>query len=127
MQFLSANVRRLLTTSSIAFLLFLVPQARSQDKDKEDWDAYKLRFEALWFYANPTGTLESKGHNGILDLEKDVNFQSYNTFTGKVDWKFTRKNHLYFIATPFNRTKTVTLNRTVVFGGQTFNTNAVAT
>jgi hypothetical protein len=110
------------------FLLAAAPQARAsdKDKDKEDWDAYKLRFDLGWFYSEPSGSFTSKGNTGLLDLSKDIGFNSYSTFAGKVDWKFTRKNHLYFIGTDFDQSKTVTLNRTVVFQGQTFALGTVA-
>jgi hypothetical protein len=117
---------RLIAGLALAALIIGVPQVRAQD-DKEDYDAYTLRFETYWFYAKPSGTITSAGNNGTLDLQRDVQFDYYNTFAGKVDWKFTRKNHLYFIAIPFNQTKTVTLDRTVIFRGQTFNVNSVAT
>jgi hypothetical protein len=108
-------------------LVTAVPQAHAGDQDKEDWDAYKLRFDLFWFYSQPSGSFTSKGNLGFFDLQKDVNFNSYSTFTGLVDWKFTRKNHLYFIATRFDQTKTVTLNRTVVFQSQTFPINSSVT
>jgi hypothetical protein len=108
-------------------LVTAVPQAHAGDQDKEDWDAYKLRFDLFWFYSKPSGSFTSKGNIGSFDLQKDINFNSYSTFTGEVDWKFTRKNHLYFIATDFDQSKTVTLNRTVVFQGQTFAINSSVT
>jgi hypothetical protein len=101
--------------------------AGDKDKDKEDWDAYKLRLDLFWFYSQPSGTFSSAGNAGSFDLRKDIGFNSYSTFTGKVDWKFTRKNHLYFIGTDFDQSKTVTLNRTIVFQGQTFNVGAATT
>lgn len=109
-------------------LVAAVPQARAgdKDKDKEDWDAYKLRFDLFWFYSQPSGSFTSAGGIGSFDLQKDVSFNSYSTFSGKVDWKFTRKNHLYFIATNFDQSKQFTLNRTIVFQGQTYNTGLVA-
>jgi hypothetical protein len=109
-------------------VLFAAPAyAGDKDKDKEDWDAYKLRFDLFWFYAEPTGSFTSKGNTGFVDLQKDVGFNSYSTFTGKIDWKFTRKNHLYFDAANLDQSKTVTFNRTVVFQGQTFPVGTVLT
>jgi hypothetical protein len=49
-----------------------------------------------------------------------LGFNSYPTFVGKFDWKFTRKNHLYFVATPFNSSRQIVLDRTIDFQGQTF-------
>jgi hypothetical protein len=94
------------------------PQLRAADN--EDWDAYKIRVEGFWFYAQPTGTFSGTRGNGSFDLHSDVNFQSYSTFSGKLDWKFTRKNHLYFGVTPFDNTKQFVTTRTITFQGQTF-------
>lgn len=103
------------------------PRAHAGSKEHEDWDSYKLRFDLFWFYSQPSGSFTSKGNTGFFDLQKDVSFNSYSTFYGKVDWKFTRKNHLYFIGTDFDQSKTFRLNRTIVFQGQTFTVNSIAT
>lgn len=95
--------------------------------DREGFDAYKLRIDGFWFYARPTGSFQASGQAGVLDFQKDFGLSSYSTFSGRVDWKFTRKNHLYFIASPFDRTRQIVLNRTVVFRGQTFNIGSAAT
>jgi hypothetical protein len=113
--------------SALTLLVLFAAPAYASDKDKEDWDAYKLRIDMFWFYSQPSGTFTSKGNTGFFDLQKDIGFNSYSTFTGKADWKFTRKNHLYFIATDFDQSKTVTFNRTVVFQGQTFAVGTVTT
>ncbi len=113
-------------------LFFLVTpplaHAGDQDKDKEDLDSYKLRIDAYWFYSRPSGSFTSSGSNGLgsFDLQRDIGFNSYSTFSGKIDWKFTHKNHLYFVATNFSQSKNFTLNRTIVFQGQTFNLGASA-
>jgi len=86
----------------------------------EDLDSYKLRITGYWFYAQPSGTIEGKAHNGTLNLTRDINFQSYSTFAGKLDWKFARKHHFILGAIPFNSTQQRVLNRTVNFQGQTF-------
>jgi hypothetical protein len=118
---------RLAFSVALFALVAAAPLAHAADKDKEDWDAYKLRLDLLWFYSEPTGSFTSKGNTGSLDLQKDIGFNSYSTFYGQLDWKFTRKNHLYFIGTDFDQSKTVTLNRTVVFQGQTFAVGSTAT
>jgi hypothetical protein len=114
---------------SVAFAVLFMAGARAQagSQEKEDYDAFKLRFDLFWFYSVPSGSFTSKGNSGFLDLQKDLNFNSYSSFYGKAEWKFTRKNHLYFIASPFDQSTTVTLNRTVVFQAQTFAVNSVAT
>ena len=100
-------------------VIALVPQLRAADND--DFDTYKIKFNAFWFYTQPTGTFTGTGGNGTFDFQKDVSFQSYSTFSGGVDWKLTRKNHLLFTVTPFDRTKSFVASRTITFQGQTFN------
>src|SRR5271165_6593187 len=70
-----------------------------------------------------TGTVQGSDTdpNGSFDLSKTFGFNSYSTFTGKVDWKFSHKNHLYLAASPFSQTRQTVLNRTIDFQGQTFN------
>jgi hypothetical protein len=87
----------------------------------EEFDQYKFRITGFWLHSSPSVSLEAAGHNGLIDFTHDLGFDDYSTFIGKVDWKFTRKNHLYFVAAPFVQSKSATLNRTIVFRGQTFN------
>ena len=113
-------------------LLAISPAAHAtgddKDKDKE-YDSYTLRFGLFWNYSQPTGTLTSQSNLGgtNLDLHADVGFNSYDTFLGKADWKFTHKNHLYFVATNFSQSKDVVLRRTITFQGKTYNVGAAAT
>jgi hypothetical protein len=89
--------------------------------DSDDLDSYKIRFDAGWYFSDPTGNVQGAANNGTVDFQKDLAFNSYSTLSGKIDWKFTRKNHLYVVATPSNTSHTVVLDRTIVFQGQTFN------
>jgi len=102
------------------------PRARAGSEEHEDWDAYKFRFGLSWFYSQPSGRFTSENRTGFFDLQADVGFNSYSTFYGKMDWKFTRKNHFFLAATDFDQSKTFRLNRPIVFRGQTFNVNSVA-
>ena len=100
-------------------LVAVVPQLAAAE--------YKVLVEGFWFYAQPSGFFETSGHRGLFDFQKDVGFNSYSTFSGKLDWKFTRKNHLYLAAIPFNRTKQFVTNRTITFQGQTFDAGLTTT
>ena len=91
----------------------------------EDFDQYKVRVSGFWFYSSPTVTMEAAGHSGFVDFNRDFGFNNYSTFFGKFDWKFTRKNHFYFVSAPFIQSNQVTLSRTIVFRGQTFSASAV--
>ena len=102
----------------------------SQTTEHEDYDAYKLRIDAFWFYASPSGYIQSTVTNGVngntIDLQKDLGLPDYSTFIGKADWKFTRKNHLYMTAIPLSKTHQTTLSRTFTFQGQTFTAGLTA-
>jgi hypothetical protein len=101
-----------------------VPALHAADND-EDIDSYKVRIYGFWFYSNPSGNFQGSTESGSINLQKDVGFSSYSTFAGKGDWKFTRKNHLYLVGSSFNQTRSVTLDRDIVFQAQTFNIGLV--
>src|SRR5215467_15280946 len=82
-----------------------------------DFDEYKVRIDGFWFYSNPTGTLQDATSGNVISLHKDLAFSSYSTFTGKLDWKFTRKNHLYLVGASFDQSRQTVLQRTIMFSG----------
>jgi len=94
-------------------------------QEQPDLDAYSFRLNGFWFYSQPSGSFHGTGSQGLLDLQGDLNFNSYNTGFGRLEWKFTRKNHLYLGVLPLNQSKEVTLNRIVVFQGQTYDAGLV--
>jgi hypothetical protein len=108
---------RLLSVGVAALALVLAVPARAQ---QSDFDSYKVRLNAFWAYSSPSGSLEGSADTGTINLQQDLGFNSYSTFFGEIDWKFTRKNHLYFVAAPFNSSRQTVLDRTIDFQGQTF-------
>ncbi|HUO34142.1 MAG TPA: hypothetical protein VMU43_04050 [Candidatus Acidoferrum sp.] len=92
----------------------------------EEFDSYRLRVDAFWFYSNPSGSFQGTSEANSIDIGKDLNFISYSTFSGTVDWRFTRKNHFYVVGSSFDQTRQVVLQRTIVFQGQTFNVGLTA-
>src|SRR5262249_62342592 len=94
--------RRLQVASCLIFLALMAaaPAAHAGD-EHDEYDAYKIRFDGFWFYSKPTGHFTSQGNTGLLDLSKDLGFKSYSSAVGKLDWKFTHKNHFYFLYTNF--------------------------
>jgi hypothetical protein len=105
----------------LSCLLFLAVGARNLwAQENEDLDAYTIRLTGFWFYSQPYGSFHGTGSQGRFDLQADAEFNSYSTPAGRIEWKFTRKNHLHFGAIPLDRTKEAVLTRTVVFEGQTF-------
>ena len=116
----SANRRTIWLWGALVILIFIVavPALRAQQSD--EFDDYKLRLDTFWFYSNPTGTIQGSSDTVPVDIQKDLGFNSYSTFSGKVDWKFTHKNHFYVAFSPFYTSRQTTLVRDITFQGQTF-------
>ena len=106
--------------SGMVLLASLLAGSYLHAQEKEDFDAYKLRIDAGFYYSSPTGSIHGASDNDTIDLTKDLGFNSYPTFSGKVDWKFTRKNHLYVTIIPLDTSHQIVLNRTFTFQGKTF-------
>jgi len=111
--------------AAVALLLFLGSVRPAQAQQNEEFDNYKLRVYTLWFYSSPTGSIEGPTGEQPIDIQSELDFQNYSTFNAKVDWKFTRKNHLYVTIAPNDISRTTTLTRTIEYEGQTFTANLV--
>ncbi len=102
----------------------------AQKVEPEDFDSYKLRIDATWYYSTPSGYIQGSTNGTVLppqvDLQKDLGLPNYSTFAGKADWKFTRKNHLFIAAIPLNAAHQTVLTRTFTFQGQTFTAGLTA-
>jgi len=109
----------------LSVLAILVAAPRLQAQSEEEFDTYKLKLEGFWVYSNPGGTLQGAADNDKIDLYRDLGFASYSTFAGKLDWKFTHKNHLYVVGAAFNSSHQAALSRTFTFQGQTFQAGAI--
>jgi hypothetical protein len=94
--------------------------------DGDEVDRDKLHVRALWWFSKPSGFFKSSANEGgdSIDLQRDLGFGSYSTFSGNVDWRFARKHHLIFAASPVNSTRTTTLSRTIDFEGTTYQVGA---
>jgi hypothetical protein len=110
-------------TLVILALTAAVPTLKAQQA--EEFDDYKIRFNADWFYSNPTGSIKAQSDTVPVDLHGDLNFSSYSTFAGKADWKFTHKNHFYVVIIPLWTSKTATLSRDIVWNGNPIHAGAV--
>jgi hypothetical protein len=106
-------VWRWLQAAALAFVLALPASA-------QDFDSYKIRLDGFWAYSTPSGSVQGSADAGSIDLQKDLGFNNHSTFFGKIDWKFTRNNHLYFVGSPFSTSRQTVLDRTITFQGQTF-------
>lgn len=122
-----ANRIRSWVRGSLA-LAILVPgpvAPRLKAQQSEEFDNYKIRFDTAWFYSKPTGYVKAESDTVPVDLSKDLNFGTYSTFAGKVDWKFTHKDHFYVVIIPLWTSKTATLSRDIVWDGQPIHVGAV--
>ena len=109
----------------VAALMFLagVPLLHAAN-NTDEFDNYKLRFDAFWFYSHPSGDFQGSGSSDRIDINTDLGFDTYSTFSGLIDWKFTHKNHLTFAVSPFQQSRTTVLKRTITYQGQTYNVGA---
>jgi hypothetical protein len=112
----------------LAVAIFLIAVGASgYAQDSKDLDNYRWRVEANWLFSHPSGHFGLQGGNNYFDVNKDFGFDSYSTFTGKVDWHFGRKHHFLVNVTPNWNSRTVIINREIDFGRQTFPINAQVT
>lgn len=112
------RVRRsevILSAVLIFVSLAAVTFARADDSDPED---YKFKFNAQWWIARPTGSIQ--GDTGPIDFQQDFHFGSYNTFYGFLEWKPRRKHHILCYIAPNRSSSDHVLGREIEFHGQTF-------
>src|SRR6516165_1193275 len=114
----------LLICFNVATVLLLSAQT---PENHGDLDAYKFRTTLSWWYSQPSGHFSGKNNTGEFDLARDFHFGDYSTFTGTLDWRFKRKHHLLFSASPVSYSNSTTLVRTITFQGQTYNVGTRAT
>jgi hypothetical protein len=108
---------------AVLIVFLFVPSLKAQQSD--EFDDYKIRLDATWFYSNPTGYVRAESDTVPVDFSKDLNFGSYPTFAGKLDWKFTHKNHFYVVVIPLWSSKTTTLSRDIVWAGNPIHAGAI--
>ena len=101
------------------FLPLGLPTVVRGQQDQE-FDDYKVRIDGFWLYSNPSGNFPGAADSGAVDVQGDLGFSTYSTFAGKIDWKFTHKNHFYLAGSPFSQSRQTVLNRQITFQGQTF-------
>jgi len=121
------SARRACMFSLSLFLAVTAITANALGQSEErDFDEYSVRVTGFWLHSSPSVTLSAAGNNGFIEFNQDFGFRDYSTVLGKIDWKFTRKNHLYFTSAPFNQSNQTVLNRTITFQGQTYAVGATA-
>jgi hypothetical protein len=75
------GLRRVLLAIAVLFNLAVVPLLHADDK--EDFDTYKVRIDAVWYYINPSGDFRGTTETGSIDIQKDLGFKSYSTLLAK--------------------------------------------
>ena len=111
---------RLISSLIVLCAILIVPKLPAQST--EEFDYYHVKLGGFWVYSTPTGTIQGSATTdlGPVDLVKDLNFQTYSTFFGKLDWKFTHKNHIYVFGSRLTSAQETVLTRTITFDGKTF-------
>lgn len=104
------------------FGLLSAGRARAQSSD--EFDEYKVRISGAYFYSWPSGSVKGTADQVPVSFTRDLGFSAYSTGGAKFDWKFTHKNHFYVVFNPFYTSRTVVLDRTITFQGQTFEVGA---
>jgi hypothetical protein len=107
-------------------LTFGTAVMHGQEDKHADLDAYTLRFTGFWVYSQPFGSFHGTGSQGGFDFQSDVKFNSYSTGAGRIEWKFTRKNHLFLAVLPVNQSRELVLARPIEFEGQTYSAGLTA-
>ena len=97
-----------------------------QEKDS-DPEAYKLRIDGQFWYANPTATVSGSSAQVPISFDKTFGFTDYSTFNANVDWHFKRKHHLFLAVSPNQTTRTAVLQQTITFKDKTFLAGSSAT
>jgi hypothetical protein len=121
--------RRNLMHGAVAIVLLGVFAGVSlfgQEKDS-DPEAYKLRIDGQFWYANPTATISGSSAQVPISFDKTFGFTDYSTFNANVDWHFKRKHHLFLAVSPNQITRTHVLQQTITFKDKTFLAGSSAT
>jgi hypothetical protein len=81
--------------SSILVLLLLIGTTFPlRALEPEAFDSCKICIEGFCFYSNPSGDIQGSANSGTINLQKDLGFNSYSTFSGKVAAAYRRKEKL---------------------------------
>jgi serine/threonine protein kinase len=71
-------------------------------------------------HASDVRTCNGTRGNEPFDIQKELGFTTYSTFSGIVDSKVTQKNHFLFGVSPFDHTTQFVVTQPVTFQGQTY-------
>jgi hypothetical protein len=129
LEILAGKLLRSPMRGAVAILLFGMFAGASlfgQEKDS-DPEAYKLRVDGQFWYANPTATVSGSSAQVPISFDKTFGFTDYSTFNGDVDWHFKRKHHLFLAVSPNQTTRTAILQQNITFRDKTFLAGSSAT
>ncbi len=129
LEILAGRCRRNLMRGAVVIVLLGVFPSVSlfgQEKDS-DPEAYKLRMDGQFWYANPTATISGSSAQVPISFDKTFGFTDYSTFNANVDWHFKRKHHLFLAVSPNQITRTHVLQQAITFKDKTFLAGSSAT
>jgi hypothetical protein len=106
----------------ILFFLAALPQVQAQGTG--DLDNQKWRVEGNWWFTHPDGYFGLNGSNNYVNFNRDFGLGNFSTFSGGIDYRFGHKHHFLFNVTPIDESRTVTLARTIMFQGETYDVGA---
>jgi hypothetical protein len=93
------NYRRPLSAVVLLACVSATPYLHAQENQDEDFDTYKLRVDANWYYSNPTGTLHGANDSDSIDVNKDLHFQATPLF--QESWIGSSRGRITFTWPPF--------------------------
>lgn len=118
---MTLGVRWTLPTLFASLLLFgFVATLYAEPPDRSSLDHYKWRVDTNWWFSSPTGFFKGAGETDKVDMSRDLGFGSYSTFSGKIDWHITRRQHILMGVSPVVTNRTTTLKRTIEYQGVTY-------
>src|SRR5260370_29418641 len=96
LEILAGRRRRNLMRGAVAIVLlgaFASISLFGQEKDS-DPEAYKLRMDGQFWYANPTATISGSSAQVPISFDKTFGFNTYSSFNADVHWHFIRSHDL---------------------------------
>ena len=109
-------------TAAIIFLQIAMSVAVCSPASDGDPENFRIELLGAAWLVNPSGTIQSSGT--LIDLVSDLGAeQRQPTFFGRLVAKPGRKHRIVIEGTPFRISGYNTIDRTIVYHGQTFNIN----
>lgn len=92
----------------------------AQSTERSELDNYRFSLNTNWWFSNPSGFFRGAAETDDINIHRDLGFGSYSTFSGRMDWHMTRRQHLIAGFSPVLSDRTTTLQRTIEYEGNTY-------